>query len=309
MSFKSLWVAALALFLTVATVEQAEAKRFGSGGFGKSYSSSPFKKQSQPQKSQPAKQDQNKAADNQNGGAQQGLAGKSQAAGAAGKSGMMGGLFGGLLAGGLFAYLLGSGAFEGIQFMDILLLLVVAFFGFKIFKAMAQPKAAPAGQSPFQAGMQNRAQAEQSEAHGGSMFKQAVGGFSQQRSGSAAMELPQGFNQSAFLDGALEHYRTLQQAWNQGNLDVVREYVAPELYAQLHNQRREMDVAPQTEVLDLQAELIRAEKIEGQYHLSILFRGRCKDEIEGSEDGIFDVWHLAKSEADGSWLIVGIEAE
>ena len=311
MYLKSIWVAALSLFLTLGMVEQADAKRFGSGGFGKTFSTSPFKK-SAPQKSQPAKQDQNKATDNQSGGAQQNLAGKSQAAGAAGKSGMMGGLFGGLLAGGLLAYMLGSGAFEGVQFMDILLLLLVAFIGFKIFKSMVQPKAAAAGPSPLQ-GRNTHSTSSDSMTHqaanAGSMFKQAVGNFSQQNGGAAAMELPQGFNQAAFMEGALEHYRTLQQAWNQGNLDVVREYVAPDLYAQLHNQRREMGVAPQTEVMDLQAELIRAERIDGQYNVSILFRGRCKDELEGSEDGIFDVWHLAKSESEGTWLIVGIEAE
>ena len=43
----------------------------------------------------------------------------------------------------------------------------------------------------------------------------------------------------------------------------------------------------------------------------ILFRGRVKDELEKSEDGIFDIWHLERdlSKEDAPWLIVGIEAE
>ncbi len=53
----------------------------------------------------------------------------------------MGGILGGLLAGGLLAALFGSGAFEGIQFMDILIIAVLAFILFKIFRSMQQAKA------------------------------------------------------------------------------------------------------------------------------------------------------------------------
>jgi predicted lipid-binding transport protein (Tim44 family) len=37
----------------------------------------------------------------------------------------------------------------------------------------------------------------------------------------------------------------------------------------------------------------------------------CKDELEKSEDGIFDVWHLERdlNNDDAPWIVVGIEAE
>lgn len=294
---KSLLVFCLSVFLSVGFVAEADAKRFGSGGFGKSFKTSPFKKQSSPFQQKKADK-----ADKESGSQNNAVPSKAAPAnGAAKGKGMMGGLMGGLLAGGIFAYLLGSGAFEGIQFMDILLILVVAFIAFKLFRSFARP-------APAAAGYGAQPSAQQS-AH--NQFRQAPQQAAMEGEMNTPMNVPAGFNQHAFLQGALEHYRTLQQAWNQGDLNLVSEYVSPELYAELHNQRKAMDVAPQTEILDLEAELVRADQTAAAYELSILFRGRCKDEIEGSEDGIFDVWHLQKdaANADAPWIIVGIEAE
>lgn len=295
---KSLFVLCLSVFLSVGFVAEADAKRFGKGGFGKSFKTSPFKKQSSPfQQKKADKTDNGSASGNQNNAVPSKAA---PANGAAKGKGMMGGLMGGLLAGGIFAYLLGSGAFEGIQFMDIILMLLVAFIAFKLIRGFARPAPAAAagyGQSPQREPVQTQ-------------FRQAQTEQSTSDS-QVPMNVPPGFNQNAFLDGSLSHYRTLQEAWNKGDLNLVSEYVAPDLYAELHNQRKSMDVAPQTEILDLEAELIRADRTESAYELSILFRGRCKDEVEGSEDGIFDVWHLQKdaNKEDAPWMIIGIEAE
>ena len=125
------------------------------------------------------------------------------------------------------------------------------------------------------------------------------------------MALPADFDADAFTQGALEHYRLVQQAWNDGNLDLIREYVSPELYDALAAQRNRLMVPPKTEILDLDAEIIRADETSTHREISVLFRGRCKDDLEKSEDGIFDVWHLERNLRDDSapWLVVGIEAE
>jgi predicted lipid-binding transport protein (Tim44 family) len=125
------------------------------------------------------------------------------------------------------------------------------------------------------------------------------------------VNLPDGFDADVFIAGALEHYRLVQQAWNEGNLDLIREYVSPELYAALAAQRNRLMVPPQTEILDLDASIVRADGNATHREISILFKGRCKDELEKSEDGIFDVWHLERDmrEDDSPWIVVGIEAE
>jgi len=70
-------------------------------------------------------------------------------------------------------------------------------------------------------------------------------------------------------------------------------------------------VPPQTEILDLSAEIVRADNNGKAAEISILFRGLCKDELEKSQDGIYDIWHLERdlTAENAPWLIIGIEAE
>ena len=274
-------------------MSEADAKRFGGGGFGKSFKTSPFASK----KATPAKKDQ-----------QQNQAGQK-------KGGMMGGLMGGLLAGGLFAALLGSGAFEDIQVMDMIIIALLAFLAFKLFKGFisskqqAQPRMAADG---------NNAQRHSFEMPNNQNFDQThpvqevpqtqATGFSQDE---IPFNLPEGFDQQAFIEGSLNHYRTVQESWNKGELEIIKEYVSPELFAALSQQRSKLMVPPQTEIVDLNAEIVRADQAGDSAEISILFRGVCKDDLEKSQDGIFDIWHLQRdlSTENADWVIVGIEAE
>ena len=120
------------------------------------------------------------------------------------------------------------------------------------------------------------------------------------------------FDRAGFVAGALDHYRQVQQAWNNGDMETIREYVDPALFEQLAAQRASMnDAPPQTEVLDLEAEIVRANQEGHIRQISVLFRGRTRDLGDFSEDGIFDAWHLERdmSVDNAPWLIVGIEAD
>ena len=288
---KSIITAFTAFFLMFAMVSEADAKRFGGGGFGKSYKTSPFSSK----KAAPAKKDQQQQAGQKKGG-------------------MMGGLMGGLLAGGIFAALLGSGAFEDIQVMDMIIMAALAFLAFKLFKGFMG--GARSRQQPSMAGLSgNQAQRQSFEmprdadiAHSPAQEAAAATAFNQDE---VPFNLPQGFDQQGFIDGALSHYRTVQESWNKGELETIEEYVSPELFSALQQQRNKLMVAPQTEVLDLTAEIVRADQAGNSAEISILFRGVCKDEIEKSQDGIFDIWHLQRdlNTENADWVIVGIEAD
>lgn len=271
-----------AFVLMFAMVPEADAKRFGSGGFGKSVPTSP-------QRAAPTKQtDKNGQNQNQN-----------QAAPTGSRGGLMGGMLGGLLAGGLFAYLLGSGAFEGLQIMDILLLVGLFFLISRLLRPASQPKNQT--RQAAAAGPLSGLNTEQ--------FLNMPG--SETDADQIPMNLPADFDADAFIEGALSHYREVQQAWNEGNLELIREYVSPQLFAALSQQRERLMVPPQTEILDLDARIVRADANATHRELSILFRGRCKDDLERSEDGIFDIWHLERDMTtdNAPWIVVGIEAE
>ncbi|MFT4906502.1 MAG: putative lipid-binding transport protein (Tim44 family) [Oleispira sp.] len=282
-----------AFFLMFAVVSEADAKRFGGGGFGKSFKTSPFASK----KATPAKKDQ-----------QQTQAGQK-------KGGMMGGLMGGLLAGGLFAALLGSGAFEDIQVMDMIIMALLAFVAFKLFKGFmssrqqAQPRMAANGHSPQRHNFEMPRDANTDQ--DGTSQTAATGQTTDFNQDEIPFNLPAGFDQQAFIEGSLSHYRTVQESWNKGELEVIEEYVSPELFAALSQQRSKLMVPPKTEIIDLNAEIVRADQAGDSAEISILFRGVCKDELEKSQDGIFDIWHLQRdlSTENADWVIVGIEAE
>jgi len=265
----------MAVFLSFTVAEQAEAKRFGSGGFGKAFKVSPFKKAA-PQKAAPSKDSSN-------------LAGNK----AASRKPGMGGLMGGLLAGGMFAYLLGSGAFEGIQFMDILLF---ALIGFVLFKLFAGRKMATAhGPNAHQGAGQS-----QQFFQGQNMASQSVN--------EIPMELPADLDVSGFTQRAVDHYKLVHKAWDQGDMSIVQEYLHEGLFDQLKQQRAEYSDTLNNQILDLNAELVRSEATTKGHIVSVLFRGRMKDLTSNQEQGIYDVWHL-EQENNGPWLIIGIEAE
>ncbi|NNN80600.1 Tim44 domain-containing protein [Vibrio sp. 11-4(1)] len=279
------------LMFTVAVTPIAEAKKFGgSKSFGKSYKTAPAPKQQQ---------------QNTN------TVGKEQTAKSSSKKGLMGGLLGGLLAGGLLAAFFG-GAFEGIQFMDILIIGLIAFVIFKLMRGMLGAKQGSMNQhrqqpafggnaSKFeQPNMQNFEQQPNTN-NGG------FGGFGAQT--DVPHNYPPGFDQAAFINGSREHYRILQGAWNHNQLETIEEYVSPSLFEDLKAERAKLDGEQHTDVMYVDAEIVRADYDANKAQLSLQFSGRYRDTVEGVEEEIEDIWHLERdlTVPNAPWLIVGIQ--
>jgi len=275
------------------TAPHAEAKKFGGGkSFGKSFKTAPVQKQ-QPQQTDTI-------------GKQSPTAAKTS------KKGLMGGLLGGLLAGGLLAAFFG-GAFEGIQFMDILIFGLIAFVILKLFQSMRGAKSTPMGHREAYAGnssQRNQQQYRQApDMHAASQPTGPAAGFESTDS-DVPFNLPPNFNMNAFLNGSRDHYRVLQGAWNHNELEKIREYVSPALFADLCAERAKLDGEQHTEVMYVDAEVVRADYDASQAQLSIKFSGRYKDRAEGIEEDITDIWHLERDlqTPNTPWLIVGIQA-
>ncbi|MCS0039328.1 Tim44 domain-containing protein [Vibrio alginolyticus] len=279
------------LMFTVAVTPIAEAKKFGgSKSFGKSYKTAPAPKQQQ---------------QNTN------TVGKDQTTKSSSKKGLMGGLLGGLLAGGLLAAFFG-GAFEGIQFMDILIIGLIAFVIFKLMRGMLGAKQGSMNQhrqqpafggnaSKFeQPNMQNFEQQPNTN-NGG------FGGFGAQT--DVPHNYPPGFDQAAFINGSREHYRILQGAWNHNQLETIEEYVSPSLFEDLKAERAKLDGEQHSDVMYVDAEIVRADYDANKAQLSLQFSGRYRDTVEGVEEEIEDIWHLERdlTAPNAPWLIVGIQ--
>lgn len=265
----------------------AEAKRFGGGkSFGKSFKTAPAPKKTQ----------QNTDSINKSGTTQTPK-----------KSGLMGGLMGGLLAGGLLAAFFG-GAFEGIQFMDILIIGLVAFFVIRMLRGMLGQKAASMNQHrEAYSGPQNQGFKESAQ----QPFQQpnTAGGFGASAKSDVPHNYPPGFDQTAFINGSREHYRILQGAWNHNELHTIKEYVSDSLYADLVEERASLDGEQHTDVMFVDAEIVRADYDANKAQLSLQFTGRYRDAAEGIEEDINDIWHLERDLTidNAPWLIIGIQ--
>ncbi|MGR5119271.1 Tim44 domain-containing protein [Vibrio astriarenae] len=290
------------IIVSVSVAPYAEAKRFGGGkSFGKSFKTAPAPKQQQ-QNTNTLRRDQNQT---QNATAN------------SGRKGLMGGLMGGLLAGGLLAAFFG-GAFEGIQFMDILILGLIAFFVFKLMRGMLgnkqgsmnQHRSQPAfGGHSSQAEQANRQSFEQQPAFTAEK-PQGTQGFGFGAQTDVPHNYPPGFDQPAFLNGSREHYRILQGAWNHNELETIREYVSPSLFDDLLSERAKLEGEQHTDVMYVDAEIVRADHDANTAQLSLQFTGRYRDAVEGIEEDINDIWHLERdlTAPNAPWLIVGIQS-
>ncbi|MFC0336630.1 Predicted lipid-binding transport protein, Tim44 family [Kushneria avicenniae] len=263
-------------------VEHADAKRFGGGKSFGSYSRSASPSSSQA--TTPPRQ------------AQQGT----RAAGG-GMSRFMGPLAG-IMAGGLIASLLFGGAFDGIRFMDILLIALLGFIAWKVLAARRRASNTGAHDVHHDQRQQHHQQ-RQTHDFGPASGAAAPGAGA---AGAAMGSEPSWFNREQFLSGAKEHFMNLQRAWDNNDFEKIQEFVTPELYNLLRKERAEQSANNQTEVVRLFAELGDVREYGQQAEATVLFHGIMKE--DGQDNEFNETWHLTREVRDQSpWYIQGIE--
>lgn len=274
------------LFMAIVmVVPHADAKRFGGGkSFGKSFKTAPAQRQQVQRTDAIKKQPQ---------AGQKGFS----------KKGMMGGFLGGMLAGGLLAAIFSGAGFEGIQFMDILIIGLLLFAGFKIFKMLKGQKAMPSARKTAYASNQGHAGFEQSV--GRTSSSNAHTGFNN----DVPYNLPSGFDAQAFISRACNHYKVIQHAWDINDMKKIQEYVSPAFFSELVAERNAYSGEQQTQVLYVNAQIVRADYNRQLAEVSLKFSGKLKETPEMPEQDITDIWHLQRdlTKQNSPWLIVGIQ--
>lgn len=293
---RTFFISLMAIFLiTLPVAETVEAKRLG-GGF------SLGKKFSAPKKATPPAQ-QKQAAPNA----------AQQATKAAPKRKGFGGLMAGLLAGGIFGALLFGGAFDGIQFMDLLLIAAVIFIIYKIMSARkaAQPQPAYADQGAQRYEInphheQNQAREAQQDFKPMPSFGSNLGGNGW--GDSQEINVPQWFNKDAFVEGARGHFIKLQAAWDNCDWDEIKSYTAAELFELLQQERAKLPEHQRTEVVSVMAEIANFIEEPQEAIVSVNFYGWLKEDTDETVE-FNETWHLSRdmSQDNADWFIVGIE--
>lgn len=121
--------------------------------------------------------------------------------------------------------------------------------------------------------------------------------------------IPADFDSEGFLRVAKLNFVRLQAANDQGNLDDMREFLAPEMFAEVKLQLAERGSAPQqTDVVQLEATLLEVVTEANRHVASVRFHGLLREEKDQAPAAFDEVWHLTKP-LDGSrgWAVSGIQ--
>ena len=293
----------LTVALTFSSVGYVDAKRLGNGKT--TGQSAPVQKQAQPAQAQkPAQQ------------AQPAAPAAGNAAAAAPKRPGFGGMLGGLAAGLGIAYLLshfGLGEAAASFFTGLLIALAVGLLLLFILKRF-MPSMSGAGRTSPAAAANNGMQRTAYE-HGNARNEPGFVPVAASFGGAAAVvpevakSLPPGFDEYAFLDNAKHYFVKLQKAWDDGDLDSLREFATPEMFNNLtQDLNARAEASNQTDVVTLNAELLGVETGQDNYLASIQFTGMIREQAGAPAEPFTEIWNLSKPiHGSGGWVLAGIQ--
>lgn len=217
--------------------------------------------------------------------------------------GMMGGLLGGLLAGTLLGSLLSGGGFSGGGFMDLILIGILAFLGYTLYKRFRQrPQPAPAAQG-YGAAFNNTGGGNSSQWNS---FRQNA----QPAAGAAdpAVDVPAGFDVDEFLRGAKAAYVRMQKSWDNRDLKDIAQFATPAVMTVLEQQRAEDPNPSHTELMLVNASLLGVEdegsERRAQVYFDVMMR---EDPSQQTPSAVREIWHFVRSGQNGNWLLDGIQ--
>jgi len=121
--------------------------------------------------------------------------------------------------------------------------------------------------------------------------------------------IPYDFPTEQFVRNAKTSFIRLQAANDRKDLDDIREYTTPEVFAEIALQLQERGDAPQkTDVIAINADLLEVAN-EGDFAIaSVRFTGQLR-ENNGAPENVDEIWHVQKDLRDDRsvWLLAGIQ--
>ncbi len=312
-----LFTVLLSLFLTFASLHDAEARRFGGGGNfgGRSSYSAPYQRSAQP--TRPANQQQ--------------AGNPSQAAkpGWASRGGLMG-MLGGLAIGGLLGSMFMGGGFHGLNLMDMLVFGGIAFLLYRMFVARKASSPPPVFGQPSNRTSHDSYPDSTSgyQQHPDQSAQNSSAGFNtdilfdknkksadlsdqsvQQDADFNTAVIPAGFDTQGFLAGAKIAYKALQKAWDERDLAEIRGLTTDKVFAEIQDQINASTEDNHTDILKLEAELLEVREIGNEIEAVVLFDTVMREDRDAQAGQVREVWHFVKpsNPKQTKWLLDGIQ--
>lgn len=312
---KLLLVAAVLVSSMTFIATEVQAKRMGGGGS--------FGKQSQSyQRSAPAQSSPTNTAKPAGAPAAAGATG----AAAAAKPSMMRNILGGALLGlGLGALLssLGIGGALASMISTILMVGLFAFAAMFIYR-MIKNKSAGNQSGNMQPSFPNNFSAKSNTPEIGSRIDQSYGQPSTLQSAAPLAsgsdfgtpheagndaDLPADFDVQSFIRNAKTYFIRLQAAWDKADVNDIREFTTPEMFAELKSQLLERGASENhTDVISLEGVFYGVETVGDDYIASIKFTGLINEGAGAPTEPFSEAWNLSKPvKGDGGWVLAGIQ--
>jgi len=192
--------------------------------------------------------------------------------------------------------------------IGLLVMAVVAVIGF----VMRKRAAAQAGGLGTQGGMQY---AGAGANYGGNAPRQPdfipAGGSAAAPVASATTggNIPADFDVEGFVRNAKVNFIRLQASNDAGNLDDIREFTSPEMFAEIKMGMAERGNAKQeTDVVQLNGEVLDVATEASRYIVSIRFTGLIREEQNAAAAPFDEIWHMTKpTDNSRGWVLAGIQ--
>ena len=146
------------------------------------------------------------------------------------------------------------------------------------------------------------------------IFGQSVAGGNapQAAFGSASMssgnQLPDGTEPAAFLRVARQRFNHIQSVNSASNIEEIRRYLTPELYASMYSDimtNQDQDVA---EFSNLNAMVVESTTENSQYVVSVRFTGTVSEDLNSLPQPFTEIWHFVKpAGSQQDWVVAGIQ--
>ena len=118
------------------------------------------------------------------------------------------------------------------------------------------------------------------------------------------------FEEAAFLRQAKTTFIRLQAAYDNKDLLDIREFTAPQVFAEIQMQIQERGDEPnQTDVLNVDAELLDFDLASHNMTASVRFSGLIREQQGIPPESIKEVWHFSKDKISQNWLVAGIQQD
>jgi len=209
-----------------------------------------------------------------------------------------GGMLGGLLMGGLIGSLLfGGHAAGGPGLLDLLVIGGGVFLLLRFLRARRTAAAAAgAGGMTFEGAP--------GQAWGQSGYTPGV-----EAAAVPAPALPPGFDADEFLKGARAIYARLQSAWDRRDLEDIRQFTSPEVFAEIQRQAAEDAETGKTELLLVNPSIVEVREEDRQTVASVLYDVMMREPGDPRARQVRELWHFSREAGrpEVFWVLEGIQ--